>query len=91
MANSEDNFKRGSIVDSESKVIGAKSSGPMTIGKRGAFRFPKVTNKGIKKFEEDNGILNPTCPYVLLALGRASRQNGLEMHMPPRGALMATS
>eukprot|EP00966_Prymnesium_polylepis_P268447 6201980-Prymnesium_polylepis.1 len=45
-----------------------------------------TVNHGIKKFEEKNGIHNPACPYVLLALGRASRENGLEMHMPPWGA-----
>ena len=85
MGNSTDHFRPGSIVAAESKVIGV--SGPMTIGERGDFRFPMVTvNHGIKKFEEKNGIHNPACPYVLLALGRASRENGLEMHMPPWGA-----
>eukprot|EP00966_Prymnesium_polylepis_P154646 3571088-Prymnesium_polylepis.1 len=85
MGNSKDRFKAGSIVASESKVIGV--SCPMTIGERRYFRFPMVTvNHGIKKFEEKNGIHNSACPYVLLALRRASREHGLEMHMPPWGA-----
>eukprot|EP00966_Prymnesium_polylepis_P208091 4820108-Prymnesium_polylepis.1 len=47
MGNSKDHFKAGSIVASESKVIGV--SGPMTIGERGNFRFPMVTiSHGIK-------------------------------------------
>eukprot|EP00966_Prymnesium_polylepis_P133761 3091796-Prymnesium_polylepis.1 len=58
----------------------------MTINRRGAFRFPMITNKGLRKWDENNAILNPACPYVLLALGRASKEQGLSLHMPAWGA-----
>ena len=85
MGNSEDQFKKGSIVAAQAKVIGV--SGPMTINRRGIFQFPMDTiNQGLKKWEENNSILNRACPYVLLALGRASIEHGLAMYMPGWGA-----
>ena len=51
MGNSEDQFKKGSIVAAQAKVIGV--SGPMTINRRGIFQFPMDTiNQGLKKWEE---------------------------------------
>ena len=81
IGNSPDQFKPGSIVESKTDVIGA--FGPGTCNKRGHFRFPMETEShGIRKFEESNSILNDKCPYVLLALGRASIEQGVSLYMP---------
>ena len=79
MGNHEDHFKPGSLFKSQSKVIGV--SGAMTLNKRGEFPYPMVTNKGIRKWEESKAILNPQCPYILLALGRASTEKGLTLYI----------
>ena len=83
MGNSEDHFKPGTLVKSQSKVVGV--SGPMTLDRKGEFRYPMETNHGIRKWEEGNSILNKTCPYVLLALGRSSIEKGLSLTMPAWG------
>ena len=84
MGNHVDHFKPGSLYKSQSNVVGV--SGAMTLDKRGDFRYPMETNKGIRKWEENKSIFNPKCPYVLLALGRASTEKGLTMYMPAWGA-----
>ena len=84
MGNHADQFRAGSIIDSPSKVIGV--SGPMTVGQRGDLQFPMITEShGMRKWLEKNAIKNELCPYLLLALGRASRERGVEMHMPRWG------
>ena len=47
MGNSVDHFKKNSLVNSESQVIGV--SGPMKLNKRGAFRFPMISKMGMRK------------------------------------------
>ena len=52
--------------------------GPMPTSHRGELRLPMQTSShGIRAFREKNSILNPKCPYVLLAIGRASREQGV--------------
>ena len=49
--------------------------------------MPIVTeHNGIRKWCESNSILNETCPYALLAPGRASIEKGLSLSMPGWGA-----
>jgi hypothetical protein len=54
---------------------------------RGELSYPMSTdNVGLRLWEESKSILNRACAYVLLALGRASREKGLSLDMPSWGA-----
>ena len=40
---------------------------------------------GVRLWNEGGSIVNRACAYVLLALGKASRQLGLKLEMPAWG------
>jgi len=83
MPNHPDQCAPGSIYKCDSKVQGA--GGLMTVHEKGHMRMPIDTSHGIGVYRGDNSILNTLCAYVLLALGRASREQGVNAVMPAWG------
>ena len=83
MMNHLDQAKPGSEYDQESSVDGA--SGAFKTKTCAHMAYPMDTNKGIRLWDEAGSIVNKACAYVLLALGKASRQSGASLWMPPWG------
>ena len=83
MPNHPDQCAPGSIYKCDSKVQGA--GGLMTVREKGHMRMPIDSSHGIRVYRGDNSILNTLCAYVLLALGRASREQGVHAVMPAWG------
>ena len=51
-----------------------------------ALAWPIATDQhGIGLFCEEGAIYNRKCPYILLSIGKASHQQGVELYMPPDG------
>ena len=48
-------------------------------------------NHGYFKYGEKDSIKNKNCPYVLIAIGRASFQMGASLYMPAGGGNAAPS
>ena len=81
MGNHPDQFKRGSIYDRESPVSGA--AGAFKCKQRGHLAFPmEADDVGLRLWSEKDSIVNKACAYVLLSLGRMSRESGLSLAMP---------
>ena len=88
MAPSDDFFEKGSLYKADVNVIGA--GGGLKLNERGTLRYPTESdNHGISKYGEKDSIKNKNCPYVLIAIGRASFQMGASMYMrcPPVAAM----
>ena len=83
MANHPDQMKKGSIYEHESQVSGV--AGKLSVKHRGEMAYPIETNVGFRVWAEKESILNKACAYLLLALGRASREQGLALDMPAWG------
>ena len=83
MPNHEDQCEVGSVYKCDSRIQGA--GGALTIKEKANMRMPMETSRGIGAFREKDAILNRTCAYVLLALGRASKEQGVRMVMPEWG------
>ena len=84
MANHKDQMKPGSIYSFESEVTGV--AGALKTKERGHMAFPMLThNKGMRVWNEKQSILNEVCAYVLLSLGRASLEQGMDLVMPAWG------
>ena len=62
------------------------AGGPMRTSKRGTMSLPVSTNLGTRKYVASDAIYNPKCAYVLIAIGRASIQQGVKLVMPAWGA-----
>ena len=58
----------------------------MRTSQRGTMSIPVPTNLGTRKYIAPNAIFNPKCAYVLIAIGRASIQQGVKLVMPAWGA-----
>ena len=84
MPNRPGQCRRESIYNSDSLIEGA--GGQLTIKQKGYLSLPMQTNRGLARFTEADAILNDRCAYVLLAIGRASKQQGVTLVMPPWGA-----
>ena len=61
-------------------------SGGFKAKYRGTLRWPVESNVGLRVFRELRSIKEKSCPYVLLAGGRASREQGVETYLPSWGA-----
>ena len=84
MAPADDFFEPGSLYSAKVNVIGA--GGGLTLNQRGTFRYPMESdNHGIFKFKEKDSIKNVNCPYILIAVGRASLEMGAALFMPGYG------
>ncbi|MDC0525857.1 hypothetical protein OAO87_02565, partial [bacterium] len=84
MANHEDHFRPGTIVERESNVSGV--SGGFKTKQQGDVCWPMETDHhGFRCWDEPGGIVNKACAYVLLALGRMSHMRGLSLVMPSWG------
>ena len=83
MGNHSDQFKKGSIYEHESDVSGA--AGAFKTRERGEMALPMGSNVGVRLWSEKDSIVNTQCAYILLAIGRASREQGLSLHMPGGG------
>ena len=77
-------YKPGSMYREESAVIAA--GGNLGLNEKGEMRYPLATSRGPGYWGEHGSIFNQACPYVLLALGRASIEKGVTLVMPPWGA-----
>ena len=83
---SDEHFEKGSLVESTSRVLGV--DGPASCGWRGTARLCMTTTSGDEKpglYHEKRSIKNPRCPFVLMAIGRASIEQGVCMVMPSWG------
>ena len=77
-------YVEDSIYDEECSVNGA--AGAFTTTKKGTMKMPMETDTGeIGAYREDGAILHEACAYSLIAVGRASREQGVSMWMPPHG------
>ena len=86
MAPSDDFFEKGSLYKANVNVIGA--GGGLKLNERGTLRYPMESDRyhGIFKFNEEDSIKNANnCPYVLIAIGRASFEMGASLCMPVGG------
>ena len=83
MPNHPDQCEEGSIYKCESQVQGA--GGTLKVPEKGSLRMPMDTSRGVGLFRENDAILNRLCAYVLIALGRASREQGVKAVMPSWG------
>ena len=84
MGNHPEHFEPGSLYDKKSSVLGI--GGNMTTKKRGHMRLPLETrDHGVKLWKEPDAILNPACPFALLAIGRASITLGVSFKLPAWG------
>ena len=73
-----------SIYLCEADVNGA--AGSFITREKGTMRNPLMdTNGNLGIFREHNAILHEACAYTLIAVGRASREQGLSLWMPPHG------
>lgn len=80
MGNHRDQFESGSIRPKVSSVAGA--AGTFQTRECGKLRMPLETKShGVRAFREEGAILNPSCAYVLLSVGRASIEHGVAMYM----------
>ena len=85
MGNHRDQFKSGTLKSATAEVYGA--SGSFKTDEKGLFQYPMESQdgKGIFAYRESNAILNTSCPYILFAIGRASREQGVSTVLPPWG------
>lgn len=84
MGNHRDQFKLGSMRAHKTEVAGA--SGSFTTAECGEIRLPVETvGHGMRMFREKDAIFNPNCAYVLISVGRASIEQGVQMTMPAWG------
>jgi hypothetical protein len=84
MAPSDDFFEKGSLYAADVNVIGA--GGGLKLNERGTLRYPMESDRhGVFKYGEKDSIKNKNCPYVLIAIGRASFQMGAALYMPSGG------
>ena len=65
-------------------MIGA--GGGLKLDQRGTLRYPMESDRhGIFKYTEKDSIKNKNCPYILIAIGRASFEIGAALYMPGCG------
>ena len=84
MGNHREQFAAGSLFSKTSTVLGV--GGNMTTRQRGHLRVPVQTcDHDVLAYAERGAILNEKCPFVLLALGRASIEQGVSVCVPPWG------
>jgi len=84
MAPSDDFFEKGSLYAADVNIIGA--GGGLKLNERGTLRYPMESDRhGVFKYGEKDSIKNKNCPYVLIAIGRASFQMGASLYMPSGG------
>ena len=77
-------MEEGSIRAADTKVQGC--GGIITLNQKGNPVIPMPTlAHGIRKFRSDDGIVNGTCPYILIAIGYESIKQGIRLVMPPWG------
>ena len=75
---------KDSIYDEPCAVNGA--AGAFTTTKKGTMKLPMETDDGnIGTYSEEHAILHEACAYSLVAIGRASREQGVSLYMPPYG------
>ena len=87
MAPSNDFFEKGSLYASELDVNVIGAGGGLKLNERGTLRYPmERDNHGVFKYGEKDSIKNKNCPYVLIAIGRASFQMGASLYMPAGGS-----
>ena len=79
----ETQFEPNSVYKSKTDL--AAAGGSLTCEEKAHMRYPLTTSRGPGFWRERDSIVNRLCPYVLLALGRASIEKGLSMWMPAWG------
>ena len=90
MGNNVEQFERGTLVEKSSSILGV--GGSMTTKLRGSLRVPVLTeHHGMGAYKERDAILNEKCPFVLLALGRASIEQGVTSTFQPGGSTATSS
>lgn len=68
----------------KSDVNGA--SGAFVTNEKGTMRNPLMDTHGnLGIYREHDAILHEACAYTLIAVGRASREQGMSLWMPPHG------
>ena len=83
--NHTDQTEPGSVREGKSDLCGA--DGKFSSSHCADSRLPMPTvSHGIGVYRESACILHEPCPYVLLAIGLGSIQQGISMWLPPWGA-----
>jgi len=84
MGNHSCQYGEGSLYDERAEVSGA--SGKFSTSEKGLLQLPMMSKgHGLKIFEEAGSILNESCPYILIAIGRASHEQGVSLPLPAWG------
>lgn len=83
VGNRADQFLPDTLHDSPTVV--STAGGSITCHQRGTLAIKIRTNRGHMVLTVENAILNPSCPYVLVPVGRLSHTKGVEVHMPAWG------
>ena len=83
MFNRTEQAKEGTWYHEPAKINGA--GGALSTKWRATLQLPVPTNRGLGAYVAPRSIYNKMCAYVLLALGRQSRLQGVRMVMPAWG------
>ena len=84
MCPSEDMIQPGTIHEYETKVQGC--GGIITLKQKGKPQIPMPTlAHGVCVYRSESCILNPQCPYILIAVGNVSIKQGVRLVLPAWG------